>query len=370
MSIVSKLTNLIKSCRFRGFSQLAYSYLYQKAYKYYAGKNGIRMKNVPVKEFKLEWNSLGHVWETTSYRYFANYMDNLSDIVPESIGRTCVEYVLNPIAYRTYYSDKNMFANICGKENVVKTIICRVRGGKFLDGDLKPISSSIEAILKGYDKVLLKPSIDSKGGHGILLFTRVGDIFESGGVILDEAMLMNYSDDFAIQELVEQHKELASLNPTSVNTLRIAVYRSIADEKAHVVASFIRIGSAGMFVDNACLGGKYAGVDIDTGRVAASLRDMNGGIYTSHNGIDFSKLEFYIPGWQIIKDKCLEIAEKIVHHRLIAFDMTLTNDMKPILIEFNVESYNYGSFMYTNQSPLGNFKEEILDYCKKRLTGK
>lgn len=370
MTIVAKLTNLIKSCRFRGFSQLAYSYLYQKAYKYYAKRNDIVMRNLSVKEFKRKWNSLGRVWETISYRYFANYMDNLSDIVPESIGRTCIEYFLNPIPYRTYYSDKNMFASICGKENVVTTIACRINGGQLLDGDLKPIKSSLDVLLEDYDKVLLKPSIDSKGGSGIMLFKRDGNVFRSGDVLLNEAMLMNYGDDFAVQELVEQHNELASLNPSSVNTLRVAVYRSITDEKAHVIASFIRIGSAGMFVDNACMGGKYAGVDIDTGRVAASLRDMNGGIYTSHNGIDFSKLEFYIPGWQIIKDKCLEIAEKIVHHRLIAFDMTLTNDMKPILIEFNVESYNYGSFMYTNQSPLGNFKEEILDYCKKRLTGK
>ena len=99
MTIVAKLTNLIKSCRFRGFSQLAYSYLYQKAYKYYAKRNDIVMRNLSVKEFKRKWNSLGRVWETISYRYFANYMDNLSDIVPESIGRTCIEYFLNPIPY-------------------------------------------------------------------------------------------------------------------------------------------------------------------------------------------------------------------------------------------------------------------------------
>ena len=41
--------------------------------------------------------------------------------------------------------------------------------------------------------------------------------------------------------------------------------------------------------------------------------------------------------------------------------------MKPILIEFNVESYIYGPFMYINQAPLGKYTNEIIEYCKKEL---
>ncbi len=367
MSVIHKLTNLIKSCRYRWFSQLAYSYLYPRAYKYYARCNGLKLQDVSADEFKLKWQELSKIWETTTLKYFANYMDNLSDIVPESVGRTCIEYVLNPISDRVYYSDKNMFARICGKENVVQTIICRVRGGKFLDGELRPIQSSVEALLERYDKVLLKPSIDSKGGSGIMLFTREDGKLKSGDVILTESMLYAYGDDFSIQEVVQQHDDLASLNPDSVNTLRVAVYRSVKDEKAHVIASFIRIGSSGCFVDNACAGGKYAGVDMNTGKVANTLRDINGGIYSSHNGIDFNKLDFTVPGWDIIKNECIRIAERITHHRLIAFDMTITNEMQPVLIEFNVESYNYGPFMYINQAPLGRYTDEIIEYCKTKL---
>lgn len=200
-----------------------------------------------------------------------------------------------------------------------------------------------------------------------MLFNRVGDDFYCGDLVLSKEMLMKYSNDFSLQELVCQHEKLASLNDTSVNALRIAVYRSIVDEEAHVIASIIRIGSSGMFVDNASSGGKYAKVDIDTGRVDTSLRDAYGGIYLTHNNIDFSTLNFYIPGWELIKDKCIEIAHKIPHHRLIAFDMTITNDMRPVLVEFNVDSYSYWLFMYTNQSPLGKYTSEIIEYCKMRL---
>lgn len=41
-----------------------------------------------------------------------------------------------------------MFAKICGKENVPKTIVCRVDGGALLDGDLKPIENLSNKIWK------------------------------------------------------------------------------------------------------------------------------------------------------------------------------------------------------------------------------
>ena len=363
-----KLTNLIKSCRFRGFSQLVYSYLYQKTYKSRAKHNGLKLKNLPNTDFKRKWSQLGHIYESVTLQYYANYTNYLEDIVPESIGRTCIEYVLNPLKFRPYYSDKNMFALICGKENVPLTIICRVNGGGLLDGDLKPITASLDEILVSFDRILLKPTIDTKGGNGIMIFTREGKDFKNGDTILTKDFLLNYGSDFTIQKLVRQHDRLAMLNPTSVNTLRIATYRSPIDEKVHVIASIIRIGKSGSFVDNACSGGKYAGVDLETGKVANELRDANGGRYSAQNGIDFSNLDFTVPGWDIIKDKCIEIAGNIVHHRLVAFDMTITNDMQPMLIEYNVNAFSYWLFMYTGQKPLGDFTDEIIEHCKKKLS--
>ena len=363
-----KLTNLIKSCRFRGFSQLAYSYLYQQMYKSKAKSNGIELKKLSDTDFRKKWSQLGSIYESVTYQYYANYTDYLDDIVPESIGRTCIEYILNPIKLRPYYSDKNMFARICGEENIPKTIICRVNGGSLLNDDLNPIrEDSLKTMLERYDRLILKPTIETKGGKGIMLFSRVGADLKSGDTILSKDFLLSYGRDFAVQELVKQHDKLASLNKSSVNTIRVAVYRSVVDEKAHVIGSFIRIGGSGMFVDNAFAGGLFAGVDISSGKIANSLRDISGGIHSSQNGIDYTNLDFTIPGWDIIKGKCIEVAEKITHHRLVTFDMTITNEMKPIRIEVNVESDNYGPFMYINQKLRGEVTDEIIESCKKEL---
>lgn len=365
---MTSINNFIKHCRIRPFSHLIYSILYCHSYRVRAHKNGLKLKHLKTRSYVNKWRKLAVVWETTTYKYYAHYMKDLSKIVPESIGRTCIEYVLNPIKHRPYYSDKNMFGKILGKDNVAKTIICRVAGSCILNDDFLPLTDSeINDLLEKHESVLLKPTIDSKGGAGIMLFTRKDGLLRSGETILTKEMLLSYSDNFALQEIVKQHDRLSLLNPTSVNTLRIAVYKSVTDDKPHVIASIIRVGGTGMFVDNACMGGKYARVDVDSGRIDNSLRDSSGAIFYEQNGINYQDLEFVIPGWTIIKNKCIELAKSIIHHRLIAFDMTITNDMVPVLIEYNIESFSYWLFMYTNQSPLGEYTDEIINYCKDRL---
>ncbi len=357
----------IKGCYCRRFSHVAYGYLFFKVYKHNIRKNRITFKDINLNDNKKLWGPFISTFDTYSFKYYSNYISHHQDIVPEALGRTCLEPVLNPIKYRTYYADKNMFPKILGEKNVAPTIICRINGGMLLNKDFMPISSPVSSILLDFDKVILKPTVESKGGAGILLFMRDGKDMRCGDVILTEDFLMKYANDFVLQEAIKQHDSLAQLNHSSVNTLRLAVYRSVNDDKPHVLASVIRIGGEGMYVDNARSGGKYAAVDIHTGKIANTLRDSSGQIYNSQNGIDFSKLDFTIPGWQLIKEKCIEFADKIPHHRLIAFDMTITNNLTPVLIEFNVESFSYRLYMYTNQAPLGPYTKEIVDYCLHRL---
>ena len=162
----ASITNLIKSCRWPYFSQIVYSLLYSRSYKSYLRRNNITLKKFSTHDVKKKWNQLAHIWETTTFEYYANYLNSVDDIVPESIGRTCIEQILNPYKFRWYYSDKNMFPVICGENNVVKTILCRINGGQLLDGKFQSVTLPLQEILKNYDKVLLKPSIESKGGLG------------------------------------------------------------------------------------------------------------------------------------------------------------------------------------------------------------
>ena len=91
----------------------------------------------------------------------------------------------------------------------------------------------------GIDKVVLKPTIDSCSGQGVLLFSKQNNCFISNnGDVLSGEFLKSYNDDFVLQETIVQHPDLAKFNPSSVNTLRICTYRSVQTEEINVTGAF------------------------------------------------------------------------------------------------------------------------------------
>ena len=54
---------------------------------------------------------------------------------------------------------------------------------------------------------------------------------------------------------------MAQFNSTSVNTLRIVVYRSVTDNNLYVTNSILRIGLKDSVIDNAHAGGVFIGID-------------------------------------------------------------------------------------------------------------
>jgi hypothetical protein len=75
-----------------------------------------------------------------------------------------------------------------------------------------------------YDKLILKPSIGSSSGKGIMLFYRDenGYISADGNIPLNMDFLYSYGDKLIWQEGITQHSYSSQFCPTSVNTLRIA----------------------------------------------------------------------------------------------------------------------------------------------------
>lgn len=324
--------------------------------------------NVPAEgeaEYLLTWGGQYKV-EPYSYRLFSRFTDR-KYIVPENIGRCFIETKLNPAAMRSVYEDKNMFPFIIGKDKVPATVLCRMNGGRISDANFHPVTREVEDYLDNETPLILKPSVGSSSGQGIHLFTYSAEakayISRKDGSRLTKEFLMNYNENFVLQKAITQHQEIAKFNPTSVNTLRVAVYRSWKDEEPHVLASIMRVGKSGAFVDNAHAGGMYVGIDVQTGKVGEKLYDQYGISSSVWNGVDYTRNDFVIPKWNEIKSFVCDAARKIIHHRLFAFDICLNADGIPMLIEYNLDSFSYWLFMFTGQKPLGNYTEEIMEFC-------
>lgn len=228
-------------------------------------------------------------------------------------------------------------------------------------------ASRLADALEGYDKVCIKPSVDTCSGVGVKLFVRQGNQFKtSEQIILDGSYLSSLGDDFVIQEVIEQHSYMKQFNPSSLNTLRICVYRSVVDEKPHATASIMRVGANGSFVDNAHAGGRFVGIDVTTGKLHPTTLDQYGTKQNVWNGLDYSKNEYVIPKWKEILSFAERIAEGNIHSRLLAFDICLDAEAKPRIVEINTGGFSWWLFLYTGQDVFAGETKEVIEYCMEK----
>lgn len=365
MSVISSVKNgvkaaIISSRRYRRYRR------YSNQYKCYLKQQHFENKKaIGEDDYIKKWERLCPRVEPYSYRFFSHYCGNNPNIVPEDIGRTFIEEILNPVEYRPVYEDKNMIPEIVGKENVARTIVCRINGSNLLDAEFKNVNDDLSKYTANSTSLILKPTVHTSSGRGILKFEKKGNDFVSveDNIILSKSFLLSYKKDFCLQETVSQHGFMKKLCSTSVNTMRICLYRSVSNEEPVVTACNIRIGKNGAFVDNGHAGGMSVGVNVATGELGKFVIDIYGNKHDSWNGIDYSKNVYTVPNWNDVVSFAKYVGTRIHHHRLIALDIALEENGKPILIEYNLSGFSYGPYMLTNQEVFGKYTDEIIDYC-------
>lgn len=339
-------------------------------FKRYLKLRGFQNKKAEGEELYInKWKKITKRVEPYSYRFFSHYCGHTANIIPEDIGFSYIEKKLNPIKHQATFSDKNLFPIIVGKENLPRTIVCRINGSNLLDEGYMLATESLDYYIPQDIKYfILKPTIATGSGKGILKFQRNGSslVNVKDNSILNKQKLMEYGNDFCLQEAVEQHEFMNHLCATSVNTLRLCVYKSVVDEKPKVTSAIIRVGHDGSYVDNAHAGGVFAGIDVDTGKIGNRVFNQYGESYDKWNNVDYESEILMIPNWNLILKFAESIAHKVIFHRLFALDIALNSKGKPVLIEYNIgQGFSYWLYMYTGQEVFGKYTDEIISYCIK-----
>lgn len=318
-------------------------------------------------EYIKKWSVFNSTVEPYSYRLFSLFIGHRPDIIPEDIAHRYIEDVLNPIRYRSYYSDKNLFDVTFHPGTMPRTILRRIGGSSLLDNNYRLYNGEISAAIScEVNRLILKPSVDSNSGNGVELFVKNEQsryANSKSGKILSNEYLMKYGNNWILQEAIRQSPYISQFNPTSINTLRLALYRSVKDEQIHITGAIMRIGRAGEFVDNAHAGGMFIGINPNTGELSSHTMDQYGNKSNIWNNIDFSSSHFMVPNWDKVLDFAKYIGSCNHHCRLIALDIALDVNNNPILVEYNVDAFSFWLFMFTNQHPFGNFTDEIIEHC-------
>lgn len=327
------------------------------------------------REYKSNLRKYGFHPVKRDFLVFKNYFiergKNPSVIIPGYIINNYLTPLLNPIPYREYFEDKNMFDKIFPKEYMPKTLYRRM-GNQWMDNDYSILS--LEKVWEGmtdnndFLKIIIKPTKNSSSGKGIELFEFHDSCWQNmkTGRKLEKTYLKDLygGEDLIIQEVLKQNDSISQFCDTAVNTFRIVIYHSPIDGECHYIWGCLRVANKGALVDNTHAGGILFGINKE-GTLDSYGFDQYGKKYSNFNGIDFSKQQFRIQQYPDLIEFCKKMSPFLLPNRFISFDIALDYKGDPKIIEYNIRGYSYWAGQFIGTSPLGEKNDEILEYITK-----
>lgn len=286
--------------------------------------------------------------------------------IPLTTYYTFIEPKLNNIPLLHCIADKNSYNILFPEVKTPRTLLRKINGF-FYDERYNQVDlnvNTLEQVISKEKRIIIKPSIDSGSGKNIVLFTNQNGVLMSDNVVLDINYLKKFPD-LVLQEHVEQHSFFQQFNPYSNNTIRIFTYRSVLNNKVHILHFLLRIGKEGFFLDHDNFGGVAAGIDFDY-KLNPYCFDINGIRLFNFNNYDFSDRKL-VPFMTEIEKIAINLANKIYYARLLAFDFTVSRTSIPMLLDINCFSNGISQYQMNNGGLFKDFTQEILDYCQAQM---
>lgn len=342
---------------------------YKKKIRHIANHLSVNNQNYntqKLKDHKEKWGKLKKNVNPLWYKVYSEILQREEiNFIPEDIYYTIVEPCLNNKQLLKAYADKNSYQSFYKKE-IFPSSILRNIDGEFYTDSYKRVNitdGKLKNLIKSYDKLIIKPAVDSGGGHSVELFKQSrGEFFNKNSQELTLHYLKrHHQKNFLIQPYINQHHFFKQFNKESVNTVRIFTYRSVRNDQVIPLHSLLRVGRKGSHVDNQAAGGVSCGIN-KKGRLNQFAVDKYGNKFTDINGTNLNK-EYMVPFYDKMLNIAYEIAPKHKYTRLLGFDFCVDcqNDIK--LIEIN-NINNEINFYQMNNGPLfREYTDEVIDYC-------
>lgn len=191
----------------------------------------------------------------------------------------------------------------------------------------KPNRERFISFLQDNSEFLLKPILSSCG-NGI-------EILKTSEIAIDKFYEEISMKDIILEEIIKQNAEIKSINPTSVNTVRLITAKF--GNTVHILkGGALRCGGKNAFVDNFHSGGCAYPINVDTGIIdgpGLSLQS-NQKIY-EHPSTGKKMIGLQIPNWNTILETVSSAALIMPNIGYIGWDIAVLEDGCEI-IEANV----------------------------------
>jgi|GEM_PF-2420286 len=283
-------------------------------------------------------------------------------LIPGRILAREIFPVFNDYNLTSYYGDKNIYGTIIkppyGPETVIKKI-----GGNFFDSQYNHINfEEAQNLLLHTNQDLIIKLSRSNNGRGVGKFSvKNNKIYFDGEYITFNELLEMHNKDFIIQKLIKQHPNLAAPHPSSVNTVRIVTFRWKGEIK--YLFGFARFGTDNDIRDNATVDVSPAIGITDSGEFYETALNKNGDVFTHHPTTNycFAELEPILE-YENFKEYVKDLHKKFIHIDIIAWDIAVGLDGKPIVLECNFAGSTEFYQLVTQKSFFGDLTEEVLQY--------
>ena len=281
-----------------------------------------------IQDYYTKW--LGYPIPLEWHQYFTSRTGVYSKLYfPTSEYKTSIVGRLNVYPLKRAYTDKNVTDLILPNARQPRIVLKNMNGYFYFDGNAV---SKEEAIQRCYDigEMILKPSLTGRGKGVKRICIHNGQ--DTDGQSL-ASIFSEYQSDFLIEDLVHQHKDMAALNDSSVNTIRILTYRNGMD--VYVLYTVVRIGRKGQAIDNESAGGISARINPD-GRLAKYAYGAPGVDKVEYTDSGVLLEGYMIPSYEKAISFVKEQHLYLPFFNLIAWDIAIEEDGEPIMIEFNM----------------------------------
>lgn len=344
---------------------------YYRLYDQMMEKNSIPQKCADgEKEWLQIWHSYDENIKPYAYRVFSRYVGNNMDILPLEVFANVVEPVMMPQKFVEYYGDKNMLPRLVERGYLPTTYLRNINGTYYTDKYEVIQEDNLSQLLVKIpvSSIIVKPSLEGSG-RGVDMFYRNDTnewINQRQKKLTLDYLKQAYKKNYLIQEKAAQSNYLAQFNSTSVNTIRMAVYRNEKND-VEILGAVLRIGASGSIMDNAHQGGVFCGID-DNGVLNKYVCNYLGVKYEIFNDIDFANNIYKIPNYEQVKLFAKNVIKTVLHHNIIALDIYMDVDDCPKLIELNVGSFSAWFFQFAGNPTLGKYTHEIMERCRNNYT--
>lgn len=270
--------------------------------------------------------------------------------IPESIWVSTIRPFFNDMSMRRAYVDKGMMNRLLTDVKKPETIAKNI-AGYFYDGDGERLISREEAetICLQEDQMIIKPSLDSYGGSGIVFYDKSSE----KQTIHD--LFSQFRSNFVVQRIVRQHPDLAALNDSSLNTVRVLSFHFHG--QVHILSAQLRIGGKGARVDNIASGGCACPVNPDGTLTGRGVTRQSSWMDESPTGIKFDTV--VIPSYQDVIDTIKKLHLQLPYFNLIGWDFAVDDTGSPVMIEFNLKPGQ--NQIGSGEPTFGDLSDEVFD---------